>query len=152
MRWSASRCCSGWPAAWAAQLAEPRPGIDLDPAVLGIGFAAVLAGGRAHQGGHGHRRHRHPDGVRARARPHRGAGAQRAARGRTARRDPARRDRWPEAWTLFANATGIDSQATVNVPLVLFAIPATLLLANVIAAWPGWTAARLRPAQALRTE
>jgi hypothetical protein len=56
------------------------------------------------------------------------------------------------AWALFAGATGIASQATVNVPLVLLAIPATLLLANVIAAWPGWTAARLRPAQVLRTE
>jgi ABC-type antimicrobial peptide transport system permease subunit len=56
------------------------------------------------------------------------------------------------AWALFADATGIASQATVNVPLVLLAIPATLLLANVIAAWPGWTAARLRPATALRTE
>ena len=37
-------------------------------------------------------------------------------------------------------------------PLVLLAIPATLLLANVIAAWPGWAAARLRPALVLRTE
>ena len=55
-------------------------------------------------------------------------------------------------WALFANATGIASHATVNVPLVLLAIPATLLLANVIAAWPGWAAARLRPAQVLRTE
>ena len=55
-------------------------------------------------------------------------------------------------WALFANATGVASQATVNVPLVLLAIPATLLLANIIAAWPGWAAARLRPAQVLRTE
>ena len=37
-------------------------------------------------------------------------------------------------------------------PLVLLAIPVTLLLANVIAAWPGWTAARLRPATVLRAE
>lgn len=56
------------------------------------------------------------------------------------------------AWALFADATGISSQATVSVPLVLLAIPATLLLANIIAAWPGWTAARLRPATVLRTE
>ena len=27
-----------------------------------------------------------------------------------------------------------------------------LLLANIIAAWPGWTAARLRPATMLRAE
>jgi ABC-type antimicrobial peptide transport system permease subunit len=56
------------------------------------------------------------------------------------------------AWALFADATGIASQATVNVPIVLLAIPATLLLANIIAAWPGWTAARLRPATVLRAE
>jgi hypothetical protein len=58
--------------------------------------------------------------------------------------------RW--AWAVFADATGVASQATVDLPLVLLAIPVTLLLANVIAAWPGWTAARLRPATVLRTE
>ena len=51
--------------------------------------------------------------------------------------------RW--AWAVFADATGVASQATVDLPLVLLAIPVTLLLANVIAAWPGWTAARPRP-------
>ena len=56
------------------------------------------------------------------------------------------------AWAVFADAAGVASQATVPVPLVLLAIPATLLLANVIAAWPGRTAARLRPAHVLRTE
>jgi ABC-type antimicrobial peptide transport system permease subunit len=56
------------------------------------------------------------------------------------------------SWALFAGAAGIGDHATVNVPLVLLAVPATLLLANVIAAWPGWAAARLRPAQVLRTE
>jgi hypothetical protein len=58
--------------------------------------------------------------------------------------------RW--AWAVFAGATGVASQATVDLPLVLLAIPVTLLLANVIAAWPGWTAARLRPAAVLRAE
>jgi hypothetical protein len=58
--------------------------------------------------------------------------------------------RW--AWAVFADATGVASQSTVDLPLVLLAIPATLLLANVIAAWPGWTAARLRPAPVLRAE
>ena len=56
------------------------------------------------------------------------------------------------SWALFTDAAGIADRAAVNVPLVLVAIPATLLLANVIAAWPGWTAARLPPAQVLRTE
>jgi hypothetical protein len=36
--------------------------------------------------------------------------------------------------------------------LVLLAIPAVLVLANLIAAGPGWAAARLRPALVLRTE
>ena len=58
--------------------------------------------------------------------------------------------RW--AWALFADAAGVASQATVQVPLVLLAIPVTIALANVIAAWPGWTAARLRPATVLRAE
>jgi ABC-type antimicrobial peptide transport system permease subunit len=58
--------------------------------------------------------------------------------------------RW--AWALFADATGVASQATVEVPLVLLAIPVTLVLANLIAVWPGWRAARLRPAVVLRTE
>jgi len=58
--------------------------------------------------------------------------------------------RW--AWAVFADATGVASQAIVDLPLVLLAVPVTLLLANVIAAWPGWTAARLRPATVLRAE
>jgi hypothetical protein len=36
--------------------------------------------------------------------------------------------------------------------LVLLAIPVTLILANAIAAGPGWSAARIRPALALRSE
>ena len=52
--------------------------------------------------------------------------------------------RW--AWAYFANAAGAPAQATVPLPAVLLAIPVTLLIANLIAAWPGWTAARLRPA------
>ena len=58
--------------------------------------------------------------------------------------------RW--AWAVFAGTTGVASHATVDLPLVLLAIPVTLLHANVIAAWPGWTAARLRPATVLRAE
>ena len=56
------------------------------------------------------------------------------------------------AWAIFAGTAGVGSQATVEMPLLLLAIPVTLLLANVIAAWPGRTAARLRPARVLRTE
>ncbi|MBO0813874.1 MAG: FtsX-like permease family protein [Actinobacteria bacterium] len=56
------------------------------------------------------------------------------------------------AWAIFAGAVGVASQATIEMPLLLLAVPVTLLLANVIAAWPGRTAARLRPAAVLRAE
>jgi hypothetical protein len=58
--------------------------------------------------------------------------------------------RW--AWAYFANAAGAPADATIPLTAVLLAIPATLLFANLIAAWPGWTAARLRPAAVLHTE
>jgi putative ABC transport system permease protein len=38
------------------------------------------------------------------------------------------------------------------VSLILLAVPVTLALANLIAAGPGWDAARLRPAAVLRAE
>jgi hypothetical protein len=56
------------------------------------------------------------------------------------------------AWTVFANRAGVAPQATVPLSTVPLTIPVTLLLANLIAAWPGWQAARLRPATVLRTE
>ncbi len=56
-------------------------------------------------------------------------------------------------WAVFANAAGVAPQATIALPVVLIAVPAaTLLLANLIAAFPGRVAARLRPANVLRTE
>ena len=58
--------------------------------------------------------------------------------------------RW--AWAVFASAAGVSTAATVPLATVLLAIPATLLAANLIAAAPGWEAARLRPAIVLRTE
>jgi ABC-type antimicrobial peptide transport system permease subunit len=58
--------------------------------------------------------------------------------------------RW--AWSVFASAAGVSTAATVPLATVLLAIPATLLAANLIAAAPGWEAARLRPALVLRTE
>lgn len=57
-----------------------------------------------------------------------------------------------QAWTFFADAAGVATQPDVPLPLILLAIPVTVLLANLIAAWPGWTAARVHPAVALRTE
>ena len=58
--------------------------------------------------------------------------------------------RW--AWAVFAGSAGVSTQASVPVALVLLAIPATLLLANLIAAGPGWTAARVPAATVLRSE
>jgi ABC-type antimicrobial peptide transport system permease subunit len=58
--------------------------------------------------------------------------------------------RW--AWAVFANAAGVSAAATVPLTTVLLVIPATLLAANLIAAAPGWEAARLQPALVLRTE
>jgi ABC-type lipoprotein release transport system permease subunit len=59
--------------------------------------------------------------------------------------------RW--TWAVFATTAGVSPQATVALPVVLLAVPAvTLLLANLIAAFPGRAAARLRPATVLRTE
>jgi len=56
------------------------------------------------------------------------------------------------AWAVFASAAGVGTQATIDVPLVLLAVPVSLAVANLLAAWPGWTAARLRPALVLRAE
>jgi hypothetical protein len=58
--------------------------------------------------------------------------------------------RW--AWALFARAAGVATGAAVPVPLLLAAIPATLALAILIAAGPGWAAARIRPARVLHAE
>jgi hypothetical protein len=58
--------------------------------------------------------------------------------------------RW--AWQLFAASVGVEGAADVPVRLVLITIPVTLLLANLIAAGPGWTATRIRPALILRSE
>jgi ABC-type lipoprotein release transport system permease subunit len=58
--------------------------------------------------------------------------------------------RW--SWALFAGSIGVGGQASVPVPLILLAIPAVLLLTNLIAGAPGWAAARIRPARILRSE
>jgi FtsX-like permease family len=58
--------------------------------------------------------------------------------------------RW--AWAIFAGAAGVAPAPAVNVPLILLIIPATVVLANLIAALPGRQAARLRPGGVLRTE
>ena len=58
--------------------------------------------------------------------------------------------RW--TWALFASSAGVASRADIPATLVLLAVPATLLLANLIAAGPGWSAARVPAATVLRSE
>jgi hypothetical protein len=58
--------------------------------------------------------------------------------------------RW--SWALLAGSAGVAGNATIPALLVLLAIPVTLLLANAIAAGPGWAAAQVRPAVILRSE
>lgn len=58
--------------------------------------------------------------------------------------------RW--AWQLFARRLGVAPQARVPILAVVAAVPLALLVANAVAAVPGWVAGRLRPAPVLRTE
>jgi ABC-type antimicrobial peptide transport system permease subunit len=58
--------------------------------------------------------------------------------------------RW--AWALFAGSVGVGPGAAVPLSTVALVVPVTLLLANVIAAGPGWAAARVKPAVTLWTE
>ncbi|HET6663084.1 MAG TPA: hypothetical protein VFG94_02445 [Acidimicrobiales bacterium] len=58
--------------------------------------------------------------------------------------------RW--SWLLIADQLGVVSAPRVPVPAIIALIPATLLVANLAAAVPGWLAVRIRPAEALRAE
>jgi ABC-type lipoprotein release transport system permease subunit len=58
--------------------------------------------------------------------------------------------RW--AWTLFARQLGVAAEPVAGWWAVLLAIPATGVVANVVAAIPGRAAARMQPAAALRSE
>jgi hypothetical protein len=58
--------------------------------------------------------------------------------------------RW--AWILFAGSAGAPADPAVPVLLVIAFVPATLLLAVLVAALPGRAAGRVRPAAALRAE
>ena len=58
--------------------------------------------------------------------------------------------RW--TWVLIASGIGSTSPPVVPVLGIAIVIPVTLLLANVLAAWPGYKAARTVPSAELRTE
>jgi FtsX-like permease family len=57
-----------------------------------------------------------------------------------------------QAWAAFADAAGIAPAPDIPLMLILLTVPATLLIAVLIAIWPGWRAARLRPAAVLWSE
>jgi hypothetical protein len=56
------------------------------------------------------------------------------------------------AWNAFADNLGVVPEVVTPIPLILLIIPATILLANLIALLPGRIAARTQPAVALRAE
>ena len=56
------------------------------------------------------------------------------------------------AWLAFANRQGVVPEALIGTLPIIALIPATVFLANLVAALPGRAAARLSPATVLRTE
>jgi hypothetical protein len=58
--------------------------------------------------------------------------------------------RW--AWTVAAGRLGVVVEAVVPLAPIVLAVPAIVIVANLIAAVPGWLAARTRPAVVLRAE
>jgi len=56
------------------------------------------------------------------------------------------------AWALFANSVGVANDADVPLVAVFAAIPITVVVANLLAAGPGWRAGRVKPASVLRSE
>ena len=59
---------------------------------------------------------------------------------------------WRLGWALFAYSAGVNPAARVPVVLVPAAVPVTLATAVLIAARPGWEAARVQPAILLRRD
>jgi predicted lysophospholipase L1 biosynthesis ABC-type transport system permease subunit len=55
-------------------------------------------------------------------------------------------------WVVFASRLGIGSVAPLPWATLLLLVPVALVVANGLAAAPGWVAGRLRPANVLRTE
>ena len=56
------------------------------------------------------------------------------------------------AWDVFADRLGVPPQPVTPLVAIAVLVPVLLVLANVVAAVPGRVAARMRPADALRTE
>ena len=55
-------------------------------------------------------------------------------------------------WTGYAESLGVVPVAVVPITITLLIVPAALLLANLLAIYPGRSAGRTRPAIVLRSE
>jgi ABC-type antimicrobial peptide transport system permease subunit len=55
-------------------------------------------------------------------------------------------------WNVFAEDLGVVPAPVTPVGVTVLVVPAAILLANLIAALPGWSAARTQPAVVLRAE
>ena len=58
--------------------------------------------------------------------------------------------RW--IWQVFATRIGVAPDPRVPLPTLALFIPVAVVVANLLAAGPGWVAGRLKPAPVLRTE
>ena len=58
--------------------------------------------------------------------------------------------RW--TWTLLIDRIGLGAEPVTPVLILLAGVVGAVLVANLVAAWPGWLADRTRPAVALRVE
>ena len=58
--------------------------------------------------------------------------------------------RW--TWSLLVDRIGLGAEPLTPLPALLAGVAGTVLVANLVAAWPGRVAARIRPAVALRSE
>jgi ABC-type antimicrobial peptide transport system permease subunit len=56
------------------------------------------------------------------------------------------------AWGAVAGGVGVAEDITVPVAPVLLVLATTLVVLELVTAWPARVAARLHPAEALRTE
>jgi ABC-type lipoprotein release transport system permease subunit len=55
-------------------------------------------------------------------------------------------------WSVFAGQLGVASDALTPIVALLVAIPVTVLVGNIMAAVPAWTAGRVQPSRVLREE
>jgi hypothetical protein len=55
-------------------------------------------------------------------------------------------------WSAFAGQLGVASDALTPLVALFVAIPVTVLVGNIMAAVPAWTAGKVQPSRLLREE